>query len=445
LSDGREGDPAPVVPLAAFLSRDPDVRRVDGPVALRLGITEEVLRDPRRPVWFTGTGPTTVVGNLWSSRERVARHLGVGTADLPDLLLTALEHPIPPLRVEGPAAFHEVPGPVDLTRLPVPVFFPRDAGPYLTAAIFSARWKGKQNLSFHRLWVQNPKGGPVRLVPRHLDRMVRLSRQEGQDLPVAIVLGAPLEFTLAAAVATDYAVDEMEIASALWQRRTGRPLPVVELPSGCQVPRDCEIVLEGRVTQRDAPEGPFLDVLGTYDPIREQPVVEIDRVYTTERPVLPVVVAGTGEHYVLMGLPREPIILRAVRAAVPGVRAVRLTEGGAAWLHAVVSIEKRREGDGRNAALAALAGHASLKRVVVVDPDIDIFDDEEVEWALATRFQADRGLLVVPGATGSSLDPSAGRDNVTAKWALDATLPLGVDRAPFTREPYLRRGKGPNG
>ena len=430
--------PVPVVPLASYLSQDPEVRRLDGPVDLRLGVTQEVLREPRRPVWFTGTGATTLVGNLWSSRERVARHLGVSASELPDLLLSALERPTPPLVSEGAPAFRLQPGPVDLTRLPVPVFFPRDAGPYLTAAIFSARWKGKQNLSFHRLWVQGPRGGPVRLVPRHLERMVRLARAEGKDLPVAIVLGAPLEFTLAAAVATDYAVDEMEIASALWQRRAGRPLPVVELPSGCQVPRDSEIVLEGRVTQKDAAEGPFLDVLGTYDPVRQQPVVEIDRVYTTERPVLPVVVAGTGEHYVLMGLPREPLLLRAVRAAVPGVRAVRLTEGGAAWLHAVVAIEKRREGDGKNAALAALAGHPSLKRVVVVDPDIDIFNDEEVEWALATRFQADRGLVMVPGATGSSLDPSAGKDAVTTKWALDATLPLGVDRAPFTREPYLR-------
>ncbi|EQD30546.1 Carboxylyase-related protein, partial [mine drainage metagenome] len=305
--EGRLADPGPVVPLAPFLTRDHEVRQVEGSVDLRWGITEEILRDPRRPAWFRGTGAMTVVGNLWSSRERVARHLGVPAAGLPDLLLTALEHPTPPERVEGPAAFHVLPGPVDLTRLPVPVFFPRDAGPYLTAAIFSARWKGKQNLSFHRLWVQNPRGGPVRLVPRHLDRMVRLARAEGRDLPVAIVLGAPLEFTLAAAVATDYAVDEMEIASALWQRRCGRPLPVVELPSGCQVPRDSEIVLEGRVTQQDAPEGPFLDVLGTYDPIREQPVVEIDRIYTTEKPVLPVIVAGTGEHYVLMGLPREPL------------------------------------------------------------------------------------------------------------------------------------------
>jgi UbiD family decarboxylase len=425
-----------VVPLARYLESDPEVRRVPGPVDLHLGVTREILEDPRRPTWFTGFPGCTLVGNLWSSRARVARALGVAPEGIPDRLLEGIEHPEPPEVGEGPAPFHPLPGPVDLTKLPVPHFYPRDAGPYLTAAVFSARWKGKQNLSFHRLWVKGPTGGPVRLVPRHLDRMVRESRAEGVELPVAIVLGAPLEFTLAAAVSTDYAVDELEIASSLYRRRTGRPLPAVRLAHDLLVPRDSEIVLEGRVTLRDEAEGPFLDVLGTYDPVRSQPVVEIDRVSTVDHPVLPVTLAGTGEHYVLMGLPREPVILRSVRSLVPGVRAVRLTEGGAAWLHSVVSIEKRREGDGKNAALAAFAGHGSLKRVVVVDSDIDIFNDEEVEWALATRFQADRGLFLVPGATGSSLDPSAGKDNVTTKWALDATLPLGVDRRPFERERF---------
>jgi len=112
-----------------------------------------------------------------------------------------------------------------------------------------------------------------------------------------------------------------------------------------------------------------------------------------------------------------------VKRVVPKVHGVRLTEGGAMWLHAVVSITKQHDGDGKNAILAALAGHPSLKHVVVVDEDIDIYDDREVEWAVATRFQADRDLVIIPNARGSSLDPSATR-SLTAKWGIDATKPL---------------------
>lgn len=422
------------VPLWDFLSADPEVRVIDERKDVKLGLTRELVAPPQGPVWFRGQGEFTAAGNLWPNRARLGRYFGVAPGELTELLLRALEHPSPPELVPASeATWSAREGPADLTKLPVPWLYPEDAGPYLSAAVFSALWKGKRNLSYHRLWVQGPTGGPVRLVPRHLDRMVRESRKEGVELPVAVVLGAAPEFLLAAAVSTDWAVDEMEIASELHRLRTGRALRVVELPGGSRVPAEAEIVLEGRVTRRDVAEGPFLDILGTYDTVRQQPVVEFTRMRSVEKPVLPIIVAGAPEHFLLMGLPREPMILRSVRAVVPGTKAVRLTEGGAAWLHGVVAIDKRRDGDGRNAIMAAFSGHSSMKRVVVVDADIDIFDDREVEWALATRFQADKGLLTIPHAVGSSLDPSATADGQTCKWGLDATLPVASDRRPFTK------------
>jgi UbiD family decarboxylase len=172
-----------------------------------------------------------------------------------------------------------------------------------------------------------------------------------------------------------------------------------------------------------------VDITGTVDGVREQPVVEIDRVYHMPEPIFHAILPGGYEHYMMMGLPKEPLIHRAVGAVVPQVRAVRLTEGGCCWLHAVVSIKQQKEGDAKNAMMAAFAGHASLKRVVVVDEDVDPFDDHAVEWALATRFQADRDTMVVQGARGSSLDPSA--DGTTAKLGLDATIPPETDRTRF--------------
>src|SRR2546427_105813 len=126
--------------------------------------------------------------------------------------------------------------------------------------------------------------------------------------------------------------------------------------------------------------------------------------------------------------PRTPLVSRAV----PHVKAVRLTEGGCAWLHGVVSIRKQHQGDAKNAIMAAFGAHTSMKQVVIVDEDIDVFDDRDVEWAIATRFQADRGLVVLHDVRGSSIDPSA-RDGFTSKMGIDATKPLAADPAMFDK------------
>ena len=133
-----------------------------------------------------------------------------------------------------------------------------------------------------------------------------------------------------------------------------------------------------------------------------------------------------------MGMPREPVIYQAVSRAVPHVKAVRLTEGGCAWLHGVVSIRKQHQGDGKNAIMAAFGAHTSMKQVVIVDEDVDVFDDRDVEWAIATRFQADRGLVVLHDVRGSSIDPSA-RDGFTSKMGIDATRPMGADPTMFDK------------
>jgi UbiD family decarboxylase len=170
-------------------------------------------------------------------------------------------------------------------------------------------------------------------------------------------------------------------------------------------------------------EGPFVDITGTYDDVRKQPVFKVDRVYKRRDPIFQIVLPGGLEHYLLMGLPREPAIFKSVNQVVPLVHGVRLTEGGCCWLHGVVSITKNKEGDAVNAIMAAFTGHPSLKKVIIVDEDVDIYDDRQVEWAVATRFQAHRGLLVVNNAAGSSLDPSAG--GTTSKVGIDATKPIG--------------------
>jgi UbiD family decarboxylase len=264
----------------------------------------------------------------------------------------------------------------------------------------------------------------IRLVPRHLYTMYRSSIAEGNDLPVAFCIGVCPSILLAAATSVEYGQDEMEIASSLRKSTLGEPVQVARIRNGIVVPAYSEFVLEGRITADTVEEGPFVDITGTYDKKRIQPVVEIDRVYHADNPIFHIVLPGSVEHYMLMGLPREPLIYKTVGQVVPNVHNVRLTEGGCCWLHGVVSITKNKEGDGINAIMAAFTAHSSMKKVTVVDKDIDVYNDHEVEWAVATRFQASRGLVVIDNAAGSSLDPSS--DGLTSKIGIDATKPLGA-------------------
>jgi len=191
------------------------------------------------------------------------------------------------------------------------------------------------------------------------------------------------------------------------------------------VPSSCDYVFEGKITFETAEEGPFVDITGTYDMVRDQPVIKIDKMWSCKDPIFHLLLPGGYDHFLLMGLPREPVILKTVRQAVPRVKNVRLTEGGCCWLNGVVSIAKNKEGDGVNAIMAAFSGHTSMKQVIIVDDDIDIFDDREVEWAVATRMQGDQ-IIKIPSAAGSSLDPSS--DTTTWKIGYDATIPLNKDR-----------------
>lgn len=407
-----------------------DVRVVDEPVDPDLGITPYLREDQTRPVIFENVAGSRLVGNLWSTRDRIAASFNTDREALVHHIGKALASPVEPEMVEDPEVLSHSTEDVDLSTLPIPRFYVGDGGPYITGGVVVGEWEGARNVSFHRLMVSGERRAVARLVPRHLYAMHKAAMAEGKDLPIAVVIGACPPILIAAASSIGYGEDELRLAAGLRQLAWNEPIQVTRLPgSGLTVPAVAEYILEGRLTSATAPEGPFVDITGTVDGVREQPVVEIDRIYHMPEPIFHAILPGGFEHYMMMGLPKEPIIHRSVGAVVPKVRAVRLTEGGCCWLHAVVSIRQQKEGDAKNAMLAAFAGHASLKRVVVVDEDVDPFDDQAVEWALATRFQADRDIMVVQGARGSSLDPSA--EGTTAKLGLDATVSPEKDRTPF--------------
>ncbi len=399
-----------------------EVVTVEERVGRELEVTKHLLENPNRPVWFRDLEGYEAVGNLWSTRDRIATALKTNKRDLVSHILEAIRHPRE-FAVTGNAGFLENQSEdFDLRESPIPKYYPGDAGRYITAGVWVAEWDGKRNLSFHRTLILDGKRGAARVVPRHLYHMYRSALESGQELKVAICIGLDPWNLIAGGTSVEYGRDEMTIAASLKERCLGEKLQATKVRSGLTVPAEAEYVLEGRLIAEKHKEGPFVDAVGTYDSVRDEPVVVIERVYSRKDPIFHALLSGGDEHLMFMGMPREPLIHEAVSRAVPHVGGVRLTEGGCAWLHGVVSIRKQSEGDAKNAIMAAFGAHTSMKRVIIVDEDIDVYDDRDVEWAVATRFQADKGLVILHGARGSSLDPSAGE--TTSKVGIDATKPV---------------------
>jgi len=379
-----------------------------------------------------GSYETGIVANVCGARTRIYAALGTDQSRLYEKLIGAWRSPDKPRIVtDCPAKEdHEA----DLAKIPVLTHFERDAGQYITSAVVYARSTDRdvENVSVHRLQVLDKKHLAIRLVPRHLFRLWQTAKQSGKDLEVSISIGVHPAVMLAASSPVPFGVNEFAVANSLMNG----DLRLVECENVDAVaPAEAELILEGRISAtKEVAEGPFVDVTGTYDIQRKQPVVEVVGVMHRKDYVYEALLPSGAEHRLLMGLPHETLIWENVSKVVPKVHAVNLTVGGSGWLHAIISIEKQLEGDAKNALLAAFAAHPSLKHAVVVDHDVDVFNISEVEWAIATRFQASEDLVVVNNARGSTLDSSANQETgTTSKMGLDATSPFSKPKEKFER------------
>ena len=398
---------------------------VKGRVSRDMEVAKHLTKAGTTPVLFENLDGHMAVGNLWASRERIERALNSNREEMSSRMLEAMSSPTSPQEIDRAPFEENVLTEFDLRESAIPRFFEGDGGRYITAGVVIAECQGIRNMSFHRMMLIGENRLAVRVVPRHLHALYRKARDDGEELKVAVAVGLCPSILLSAAMTVELGTDELAIANTLRQLCLGEPVAVRRLKSGLVAPAYAEYVFEGRLTDELTDEGPFVDITGTQDPVRKQPVLEIDRIYHRNNAVFQIILPASNEHFLMMGLPREPVIKKAVGVAVPEVHAVRLTEGGCCWLHGIVSITKQKEGDGKNAILAALGAHTSMKLVVVVDEDINVYNDKSVEWALATRFQADRDLITIGNARGSSLDPSASQ--TTAKMGIDATKPTGAE------------------
>jgi UbiD family decarboxylase len=371
-------------------------------------------------LFFHNIGGKRAVMNLTASRTSLSLALGIDEKDIVKTLADAkfdgkvIE--AGPLKMEKP----------DLTRIPIMHHFPKDAGKYLTSAIVFSRWEGVENASIHRMQVLDDHRVAARIVEgRHTHVMLGKALANGDKLPIAVTIGTHPAVIFASCTRVPTGM-ELGFAAELM----GGEMKVHRCSNGVLVP-DAEIVLEGYIGADLTEEGPFVDITGTYDPVRCQPVIVFTGMCIKPDFIYHGILPGGDEHKMLMGAPYEPKIYKAV-AGVTEVRNVVLTKGGCGYLHAVIQIKKSTQGDGKNAILAAFAAHTSLKHVVIVDEDIDPNDPHDVEYAIATRVRGDLDIMVITGVRGSSLDPCQLEDGTNVKVGVDATMVLGRE-ADFSR------------
>ena len=361
-----------------------------------------------------------VVSNLVGTKKRFALAVGATEDKIHDKVIHAINHASKP-KIVRKGRFMENRS-QDLYDLPIITHFEKEPGAFITSSIIYTQNQetGTQNSSFHRLLRLDKNHFSVRMVEgRHLHRSYMYAKEHGEDLHVAITVGVHPAVSIAGAYQAEWGKDELEIANELLTRK----LTLAACPySGMLVPSESEIVLEGRILKDKTHKEWMVEMLRTYDFKREQPVFELDRMYFRNNPIFHDILSGYAEHRLLMGMPIEAKLNKNLKQVLPQIKNVVLSDGGCNWLHAIVQISKKKESDPKKAINATFGAHRSLKHVTVVDDDIDPSNPVEVEYAIATRFQADKNLVIIPKVRGSSLDPSSDQKNLlTTKMGIDAT------------------------
>lgn len=376
-----------------------------------------------------------VFGGITSNRDIIAEGVGTTKEQLLFKLVEALQHPkTPPVVDSAPCQDVIIKNP-DLRKFPLLHHLSGDGGRYATATVATIKDPDTgRNVSYHRLMETGTNRFTARLIK---NRQTRTTYDKLQgDLEMAVCIGNSTAVMIAASLGPPSGVDEFGIAHAL------DDTPLVKcITKDLEVPKDAEIVLEGRLTKDIDKEGPFVDLTETRDFERQEPVFVVDCITHRKDAMYQALIPGRLEHKILMGMPKEPTIYDQV-SKVTTCKNVLVTMGGGSWLHAIVQIKKNHPDEPKKAIEAAFKGHGSLKHVVIVDEDVDIYNPTALEWAIATRFQADDDLVVKTDQPGSSLDPSgkhdAGKKTLTSKIGIDATIPPNVDKSKYEIVRYQR-------
>ena len=361
-----------------------------------------------------------LVSNLVGTRQRFALAVGANENNIHAKVISAIKKAKKP-KVISSGKFMENKS-RDISVMPIVSHFEKESGPFITSSVVYVKnpETGKQNSSFHRLMPIDKKRLSIRMVEgRHLHRCFVDAKEHGEDLKIAITVGVHPAISIAGAYQAEWGKDEINIANALLDGN----LKLTSLPySNLNVPSGSEIVMEGKILHDQTHPEWMVEMLQTYDHERSQPIFEIDNLFFRKNPIFHDVLSGFSEHRLLMGMPIESKLNGELKKSFPQTQKVSMTNGGCNWLHAVVQIKKKNPSDPSKIIKKTFDSHRSLKQVTIVDEDIDPNNAESVEYAMATRFQADKDLVITKKVRGSSLDPSSDQKKLqTAKMGIDAT------------------------
>ena len=364
-----------------------------------------------------------VVTNLVGSRKKFAIAVGGNENNIHERIVSAIKRAKKP-KIVSRGKFMENKS-NDLSCLPVITHFEKESGPFITSSIVYVEnpETKKQNSSFHRMMPIDKNHFSIRMVEgRHLHRCFVNAKEHGEDLRVAVTVGVHPAISIAGAYQDEWGKDEINIANSLLNGK----LTLSKTPiHGLNVPSNAEIVMEGRILSDKVHPEWMVEMLQTYDHKRSQPVFELDNLYFRNNPIFHDILSGYSEHRLLMGMPIESKLNGELKKFYRQTQKVSMTNGGCNWLHAVVQIKKQKNSDPKKLIKKTFELHRSLKQVTIVDDDIDPNDATSVEYALATRFQADKDIVLFKKVRGSSLDPSSDQKKLqTAKMGIDATRSL---------------------
>ena len=375
-----------------------------------------------------------VVGNLLNTLTRFAKGLGCTIEAMQGVLTSAIETPLPHRVVTSAPCQQEVIIEPCLTdELPIPRFFEKEGGPYITAGCIVARDKstGNANLSIARLMPLGGNRAFVGIAPNHhLAVLSRAAHARGEKLDIAVCIGNHPAVLLAACLYLGLGEDELHVAGAL----LGESLDVIRCSqSDLLVPAQCEMVLEGTLDAGEPyVEGPVSEFHGMYETYGPGIVATFSRLTRRRDAIFQVILPGYHpEHCLLGGVAIAAGLLRGIRVAVSSVSAVAVGLGGAGRLHAVIVLRAPRPGEARKAMFAVWATVNLVKQIIVVDDDIDPWDAVDVEWAQATRARPDRDFVIIPGVRADRSEPLEQGGTIT-KLGIDA-LRKPEDRADWDR------------
>ena len=386
------------------------IKTVDVPVDRRFGITAYAAKLAQRGEYlgllFTDVNGSRfpVVTNLMSSYDRMALALNSGVDEMPQIYGTRVKVPIPPVTVSRDRApvkdvvIREAD--IDLTALPIPWHNALDGGPYLTAAstIMREPETGAMNVGIYRHHVFSEREMGVWFFgSHHGGNIVESYERRGERAPFAIAIGHHPAYLMGAAARLPGIGGEFEAAGAL----LGEPLELVEAEtSDLLVPAQAEFIIEGYIAPGQLRrEGPFGEWPGHYLNEEDVPIMTVTTITHRRDAIFQDIIGAGREHLLMGGIPRAGSIYRSVKEVVPTVVAVNVPPHSR--MHCYVSIKRRRNVDAKRAALAALNTEPeNLRAVIVVDDDINVYDDGDVLWAVGTRFDATRDLTIVQGWSG---------------------------------------------